>query len=555
MTPSLKDSPFAILGVTVRDDRRRIVEVASERALDLDQDVCQRARADLINPRSRLSAEMAWLPGVSPAKAASLARKALEAPSELRRAATLSEAALPPISKANLAAETITSIDAMTPQQELVGLILELGRMSDEIDPAEVLRDVNEDRAVSGFPEVRGIDIVEAELAERRRYYKTQLLSALDKIPTTAMVDVFTEVADRATQGGEIHAPGLIDDLIDGYELESQPFLEKEVETIDKLIAATKSAVGGGEAAIKPYVDKLSVVVRNWDRVAQPIQISAKARGTDHVASTQLAYRLRNLAIDLFNDHEFLEQSKALTALLKDVFNEMPMISERLAEDSQALNEISRKRKDWEAVKPVLDLIDGILKRIETQPQDADTWAEHLLTEGPKIFAGGIAKPSLSVTKIANDNLAMGVLQCAITYGNKTANWSRCVLLLSKAQALATDSSVRQRLQDNLAIAIRNAERLGGLSPLKNAPVLYTVNGIGMKLYGSSEARPDGSVMTTYYFVFFFIPIFPIARYRVIQNGNSYQFLGKGELRTLDKWHIGIALALTGYLLIAANST
>ena len=50
--------------------------------------------------------------------------------------------------------------------------------------------------------------------------------------------------------------------------------------------------------------------------------------------------------------------------------------------------------------------------------------------------------------------------------------------------------------------------------------------------------------MATYYFVFFFIPIFPIARYRVIPTGGGYRFLGKGPLRTFDKWHIAISLGL-----------
>src|SRR3546814_4435109 len=63
-TTALHQTPFAILGVTTRDDRRRIVELAEEKSLELDHDVCQKARSDLTNPRTRLSAEIAWLPGV-----------------------------------------------------------------------------------------------------------------------------------------------------------------------------------------------------------------------------------------------------------------------------------------------------------------------------------------------------------------------------------------------------------------------------------------------------------------------------------------------------------
>src|SRR6188474_139364 len=66
---SLHKNPFWVLWVTTRDDRNRIVELADEKALVLDADVCQKARAELINPRTRLTAEVAWLPGVSPNRA------------------------------------------------------------------------------------------------------------------------------------------------------------------------------------------------------------------------------------------------------------------------------------------------------------------------------------------------------------------------------------------------------------------------------------------------------------------------------------------------------
>lgn len=65
-------NPFALLGATTRDNRRRIVELADEASLITDHDVCQKARADLTSPRTRLTAEIAWLTGVSPRKAEEL---------------------------------------------------------------------------------------------------------------------------------------------------------------------------------------------------------------------------------------------------------------------------------------------------------------------------------------------------------------------------------------------------------------------------------------------------------------------------------------------------
>ena len=94
---------------------------------------------------------------------------------------------------------------------------------------------------------------------------------------------------DGVTSGGEDHAPGLIDDLVDSYEVKTQGILQKEAENVHKLIKVARDYADSGEAAVKPYVDKLDAVARNWDKITQPIQLSSKARGIDHEASRDLA--------------------------------------------------------------------------------------------------------------------------------------------------------------------------------------------------------------------------------------------------------------------------
>ena len=77
----LHKNPFFTLGITTRDNRKKIVEAAEEMSLDIDHEVCQNARSTLINPRSRLTAELSWLPGVSPRKAEQLVELTSTAPS------------------------------------------------------------------------------------------------------------------------------------------------------------------------------------------------------------------------------------------------------------------------------------------------------------------------------------------------------------------------------------------------------------------------------------------------------------------------------------------
>ena len=339
-TTALHQTPFAILGVTTRDDRRRIVELAEEKSLELDHGVCQKARSDLTNPRTRLSAEIAWLPGVSPRKASQLVENLLHDPMAVRE-----ESGLPTLAHLNLLAAAFEAVDGEHDAEDLAEFIVEAAYLAEELNPEEVLRDINEDRAVSGFPEVRALDQIEAELAERKRYYRNAIKDALDRLPPTTLVQVMTDTVEGVTLGGEDHAPELIDDLVNSYEVETQGFLQKEAENVHKLIKAARDSANSSEAAVKPYVDKLDAVARNWDKVAQPIQLSAKARGIDHEASRDLAYEIRSLAIDLFNTHDMLTQSQRLTGLLQELFAELPEVSERVEQDADALADIFHERK------------------------------------------------------------------------------------------------------------------------------------------------------------------------------------------------------------------
>ena len=60
----LLQNSFYILNATQQDNRHRIMELAEKQILLSDTDKCMEARTELTNPRKRISAEVAWLPGV-----------------------------------------------------------------------------------------------------------------------------------------------------------------------------------------------------------------------------------------------------------------------------------------------------------------------------------------------------------------------------------------------------------------------------------------------------------------------------------------------------------
>ncbi len=340
----LHSTPFALLGVTSRDDRRKIVDQAEQKSLELNPEDCQKARSDLTNPRNRLAAEIAWLPGVSPRRASQLLDGLLADAMAIR-----AETGLPTLAHCNLLAAAFEAIPGSHPPEDVAEFIQELAVLVDDLDADEVIRDINEDRTISGFPEVKGSDQVEAELAERKRYFRSAIKDALNRLPPESLLSAITAAVDLSTCGGENHAPDLIDELVDGYAVEVQSVLESETETAVKLIESVRRAASGGESATAPLIDKLERVARNWDRFAQPIQLSARARGIDHDPSNTLAYAIRSLAIDLFNEHDQINQSRRLTKLLGEIFSELPEFAERVEQDSSTLSDIHSKRTLAEA--------------------------------------------------------------------------------------------------------------------------------------------------------------------------------------------------------------
>ena len=336
----LLQNPFYILNASPRDNRRRIMELADERSLLLDSSECMEARSELTNPRKRLSAEVAWLPGIGPKRAGEVLSLIESSPTDLLAVDNLSS-----IARANLLAAGLAHLPDHN-ADDVAEWILEIAWAFEDLDPDELSVIINEERIVSGFPEVSDLSAVEAEIQERRRHYRQVIKSALDNLSPKELVEAVTVAVESATDDGEEHGPILIADLADSYEVEAQGFLDKEEGNIKALVAKLRAAVDAerSDSILAPMVNQLIQVVKNWDTVAQPIQVSTKSRGLDHDASHRVAGLVRGLAIHMFNEHGKLDFSQQLTNMLQEVFAEIGEVAERTAEDADALGEIAEQR-------------------------------------------------------------------------------------------------------------------------------------------------------------------------------------------------------------------
>ena len=334
-------NPFFTLGATMRDDKRRIMGLAEGMSLTSDEVAVRDATAVLNNPRRRLRAEIGWLPGLGPKRISEAISVLKREPAKIRDLGTL-----PNLARANLLADGLIRVVEELPKLDVARWIIELAEAHEDIEAEQTVTFLNEERAVAGFPAVSDLSIVEAELQERRQYFRHAIKRALDQLSAPSLVEVVTIAVDEATDSGDGHAPILIHDLADSFAVEAQGFLDAEEKNIQILVDGVRSAVSHdeGHEDVGRLVSQLEEVVRNWDRVAQPIQLSARSQGTGHDLSLEVAGRIRSLAVDLFNEHGLLDVSKRLTALQQEVFAEVDRVVEQSEEDATALNKIAEQR-------------------------------------------------------------------------------------------------------------------------------------------------------------------------------------------------------------------
>jgi hypothetical protein len=339
------ENPFLILGATTRDNRHRIMELSDEKSLLSDEKAISSASSTLTNPRKRLSAEIAWLPGLGPKRTTEAILQIEKKTDEI-----LDQDNLPALARANLLAAGLKRHVGGADSEKLSEWINKLAEVFDEIDQEVVLGLINEEREVSGFPTVTDQHALEAEIDGLRQYFRSVIRDSFNLLSSNDLVEILTEVVESATDMGDFPAPILIDDIVDTYEVEAQDFLDKEEENIDELLKRIRGNADEGvsESALTLLIDELISVVENWDTVAQPIQVSTKSRGLGHDASTRVASKVRGLGVHLFNEHGNLELSKKISTMLQGVFAEVVDVADQAEEDIFTLDDLAEQRDQAE---------------------------------------------------------------------------------------------------------------------------------------------------------------------------------------------------------------
>ncbi len=344
------NNPFYILDATPHDNRRRIMDLEAERILFQDPVKVKRAAETLTKLLPRLSAELAWLP----VKNSEQAEKSCEllksfeanlgARDGLKRVQDfLVSGELMPIAKCNVLAAGLRRLPRYS-SDTIAAWILEFVHASEAIDAENLCGIINSDRKVAGFPTAK-LPHMETEIENLRDHYRQVMTSALADLSADGRAEAMTSLVEPATDNGK-PLPRLIDRLVDWYEVDVNASLEEHGAKIGELDEKLRLAADENrpDSVLASLVIQLTDAIHNWHAVAQPIQINKKIKGLHDEDSQRVAWRVRDLAIHLFNDYNKLSSCQRLIVKLQAVFAEVAKISEVLAEDIKQLEKITKVR-------------------------------------------------------------------------------------------------------------------------------------------------------------------------------------------------------------------
>jgi hypothetical protein len=202
-------------------------------------------------------------------------------------------------------------------------------------------------------------------------------------------------------------------------------------------------------------------------------------------------------------------------------------------------------RADWAAERATLsrlkEQVEGVFQELAAPDGDAALSGLHSLavTVGSELAA--------VLAAAGRDGEAQSLLRSAESFAS-TDEREVCragrsdlpsFVQLCRAMWLAGQNRSREseRLLRRLARSCENATLqrqarwlLDTPRPITSAPSLFTLNGIGFRLWGDRDRHDDHSYIATWGLVFLFIPVLPVRAYRVVRQGNRYLFLGRVPL-------------------------
>jgi hypothetical protein len=158
---------------------------------------------------------------------------------------------------------------------------MEISLAFESADSETLMMIINEDRVVSGFPQVTDLSAVRGELNERRRYFRSAIMSVLNEMKDRERLETIMKVVRSSTADGAKQPPEVVYDMVDLYEVESKTLIAKQEQGLRFLMARIGDAAerNQGDPDIANLIGGILTDFRAWRQVTEPIHICARLRG------------------------------------------------------------------------------------------------------------------------------------------------------------------------------------------------------------------------------------------------------------------------------------
>ena len=331
----LRDNPFYVLNKGCGADREAINKAAEELSFFDEDGSIEKAQTALLNPATRLSAEMDWFPGLTKDQVY-IIRKSVER--DL------------PIGEENIKADILSWINIkafnfqfiqLREEQKLQRSIEELDSLFSRTTTAEMIHIFRKTRKKANMPQVSEDEIVK-EINRKRTEIRQIIAEKLRPMEDNQYIRLITNLSEKLDVNK--NNGGIIIDAVDQYELRMNDTIQEKTDEIKRLIANLKSSTD--ITLINQQVRSLIKRVRSWDQYVQPIQLKCQASGMTHEVSKDLGRELQQLSVFLHNERDATEAAAELAGAMRGVFAELMELAEDFHKAEELLSDLAEKNRE-----------------------------------------------------------------------------------------------------------------------------------------------------------------------------------------------------------------
>jgi hypothetical protein len=323
----LQKNAFVVLGLAVSAKHEEVREAFEDLTAEHPEDESRLAEAKqaLLAPKQRLSAEIAYLVDTPLGEAVRVLRAVLETTDQLslRQAASR----LAPLSRSNVIVHLVQTsrlIDA--------DLIVDVVIAHAQFDTTLVVQAINRARTEA---QIVGADVQLAsdEISKHINRQRTALFDV--KCTPRLLADTVNAATRRLLH---MKDPAILDALGGVLEAYWRSIGSTTASLRSDLVRLSDSIVANptDSAALEGFLTQL----REWDYLAQPLQLVELEKGRDDPEATEIFRLVRKLCLALANDVNQAAAALRITRAAREIFAELPRASEKITEDILGLESL-----------------------------------------------------------------------------------------------------------------------------------------------------------------------------------------------------------------------